>query len=67
MRCMAINVKDKHLLDEAAIRVVAGFGKEDRIFSGSYVDLRDQRRKRRKPSEQELQGAGDEYLPDFLQ
>jgi ferredoxin len=66
MRCMAINVKDKHILDEAAIRVVAGPGKEDRIIKGSYIELRDRRRKSQKPGEQEAQGAGDDYLPDFL-
>ena len=66
MRCMAINVKDTHLLDEAAIQVVAGHGKEDRILKGSYIELRDRRRKDSKPSGQEPQGAGDDYLPDFL-
>lgn len=66
MRCMAINVKDTHLLDEAAIQVVAGPGKEDRIIEGSYIELRARRRKLREPSEQETQGAGDDYLPDFL-
>jgi hypothetical protein len=63
---MAINVKDTHLLDEAAIHVAAGPGKEDRILEGSYIELRDRRRKGQKPSEQEPQGAGDDYLPDFL-
>ncbi len=66
MRCMAINVKDKHLLDESAIQVVAGSGKEDRILKGSYIELRDRRTKRQKPSEKKPQGAGEDYLPDFL-
>ena len=66
MRCMAINVKDTHLLDEAAIQVVAGPGKEDRILKGSYIELRDRRRKRQKSDGQEHKGAEDDYLPDFL-
>jgi len=66
MRCMAINVKDTHLLDEAAIKVVAGPGKEDRILKGSYIELRDRRSKASKPNEQEPQSTEDDYLPDFL-
>ena len=68
MRCRAINVKSKRLLDRSAIRVVAGAGKEDRIVSGSYIVLREQRsrqqREQRNRSEENAGGA--EYLPDFL-
>lgn len=39
-RCYAINVKDRHVLDESAIIIEAGPGKEDRLMSGSYRDLR---------------------------
>lgn len=69
MRCMAINVKDKHILDKAAIQVVAGPGKEDRIIKGSYIEMRNQRMVHNKPDEQsteESQSEGDDYLPDFL-
>lgn len=66
MRCMGINVKVRDVLDEAAIQIFAGPGTEDRILGGSYVDLRDQRAKRRKPSEQQPQDTSGDYLPDFL-
>jgi Fe-S-cluster-containing dehydrogenase component len=66
MRCQGINVKEKHLLARSAICLVAGEEFEDRIFSGSYVKLKQMRqdtdRKRTsQPSE------GNDYLPDFLQ
>jgi ferredoxin len=41
-RCYAINVKDKALLKESAIIIEAGEGKEDRMMSGSYLELRQQ-------------------------
>jgi polyferredoxin len=66
MRCRAINVKEKHLLKEAAIQVVAGPGKEDRILHGSYVELRDQRARHQKASENSPQDTGSNYLPGFL-
>ncbi|GAB5402175.1 MAG: hypothetical protein Aurels2KO_04060 [Aureliella sp.] len=42
-RCHAINVKDKHLLSGSAIVVEAGGDYEDRMMSGSYIDLHQQR------------------------
>jgi len=39
-RCHHINVLEKGLLKESAIIIEAGPGKDDRIFSGSYVELR---------------------------
>ncbi|NND97720.1 MAG: 4Fe-4S binding protein [Pirellulaceae bacterium] len=44
-RCVAINVKEKNLLSHSAIIVQAGPGKEDRLMSGSYIQLRQQRDK----------------------
>jgi NAD-dependent dihydropyrimidine dehydrogenase PreA subunit len=41
-RCNVINVKDRHVLTESAIIVEAGEGKEDRLMSGSYLELRRQ-------------------------
>jgi len=61
MRCRSINVKSKKLLESSAIRVVAGPGKEDRIVSGFYRALQEQRDKQQR----EQQGT-TEYLPDFL-
>jgi len=51
-RCYAINVKEKDLLDESAIIVEAGSGKEDRIMNGSYIELRQQEAAERKRSQQ---------------
>ncbi|MEL6106431.1 MAG: 4Fe-4S binding protein [Planctomycetota bacterium] len=39
-RCVAINVKDRGVLDASAIVVEAGEGKEDRLMEGSYRELR---------------------------
>ena len=39
-RCYAINVQEKKLLDGSAIVIEAGAGKEDRLMTGSYVQLR---------------------------
>ena len=46
-RCYQINVAERRLLRDSAIRVEAGAGKEDRIMRGSYRDLRDAERRRR--------------------
>lgn len=42
-RCHVINVKERHVLTESAIIIEAGEGKEDRIMTGSYLELRRQR------------------------
>jgi MauM/NapG family ferredoxin protein len=68
-RCQAINVKTKRLLDDTAIEVQAGPGKEDRLMSGSYVALRKAEQKRREAERQRLleeSGGDGGYLPDFL-
>ncbi len=39
-RCYAINVREKGLIEASAIVVFAGPGREDRLFDGSYRDLR---------------------------
>jgi len=39
-RCYGINVVEKELLDESAIIIKAGEGREDRLMRGSYVQLR---------------------------
>lgn len=66
-RCYAINVKTKKLLEASAIQVAAGPGKDDRIKSGSYRQLRaeEQRRRQAKHRSGDLP-SGDTYLPDFL-
>jgi ferredoxin len=47
-RCHHVNFETKHLLSESAIKVHAGEGKEDRIRTGSYVQLRVDREKAAK-------------------
>lgn len=64
-RCHVINVKEKKLISEVAIRVDAGPGREDRMAHGSYLALREQERKAREAA-QPAAGAADSYLPDFL-
>jgi ferredoxin len=49
-RCYAINVKEKHLLTGSAIVIEAGLGKEDRLISGSYVQLRTAEKQQGKPA-----------------
>jgi NAD-dependent dihydropyrimidine dehydrogenase PreA subunit len=67
MRCRSINVKSRKLLGRSAIRVVAGPGREDRIVSGSYRALREERiRQQRRQGGIEETAGGSEYLPDFL-
>lgn len=65
-RCYAINVKEKNLLSESAIKVVAGAGREDRIAKGSYIKLRDEERLRQQEKLLKQKGVSDDYLPDFL-
>jgi ferredoxin len=64
MRCRAMNVKNEHLLDTSAIVIQAGPGREDRLFSGSYAELR---RRRQSPPDKPAGRPAEDYLPDFLQ
>lgn len=61
-RCHAINVKSKGLLEESAIVIEAGEGKEDRLMSGSYIALHGVRTATPVPAT----SAPTDYLPDFL-
>jgi NAD-dependent dihydropyrimidine dehydrogenase PreA subunit len=65
-RCYRINVKLQGQLDQSAILVAAGPGKEDRLNSGSYVQLREQERRVRQPQEPASGSSSESYLPDFL-
>ena len=62
-RCYGINVKEKSLLTESAIIIEAGEGKEDRMLTGSYVELRtneaEQRAKERQARERQ---SADQFL-----
>jgi NAD-dependent dihydropyrimidine dehydrogenase PreA subunit len=63
-RCRAVNVADKKLLRESAVKIMAGPGREDRIVAGSYRDLRNKRQERSR--ERQIDVTEGEYLPDFL-
>jgi polyferredoxin len=63
-RCHNINVLEKRLLGETAIWIEAGEGKEDRLMSGSYLELRRKEAERR--TKKDAGGVGEDYLPDFL-
>lgn len=67
-RCHQINVKSKGLLQETAIWIEAGQEKEDRLMSGSYIELRksDEARRERENARQNGTPGKDGYLPDFL-
>ena len=67
-RCYAVNVKGKALLAESAIQVEAGSGKEDRLARGSYLELREEERRREAQQRNLLDRdrAESGYLPDFL-
>jgi hypothetical protein len=62
------NVGQKRVLAEAAIRIAAGNGKEDRLLSGSYATLRrEEQRKRAQEQSPPARDCGkDDYLPEFL-
>lgn len=49
----------------AAIRVAAGPGREDRIRRGYYVALRERERRQREKSKPQ-RDTTDSYLPRFL-
>ncbi len=68
MRCHSINVKSRKLLPESAVRIQAGPGKEDRITSGSYLALQEDRAERQAKDRrlQEFDEPSGDYLPDFL-
>ncbi|MBT6153207.1 MAG: 4Fe-4S binding protein [Planctomycetaceae bacterium] len=66
-RCHGINVAEKGLLEESAIIIEAGEGREDRLLNGSYVALRkDEERQRAAEQEKQNVETPDSYLPDFL-
>ncbi len=65
-RCYHVNVRQKRLMAESAIVVIAGPGKEDRLMRGSYLALREAERRRRQEELKKLQPKGEAYLPDFL-
>lgn len=65
-RCYNINVTERGLLAESAIVVLAGQGREDRLVSGSYIELR-KAEQRKRESQKKRPAGGDTYLPDFME
>jgi ferredoxin len=65
-RCYSVNAKDKGLLKESAIVIETGPEREDRILTGSYIELAQQRKAQKKPNPTESGQNEPEYLPDFL-
>jgi ferredoxin len=62
-RCYGINVKEKGLLKESAIVIEAGDGKEDRMLSGSYVELRNKEARARSANGGDNQSSGEYFVP----
>lgn len=60
-RCYGINKAEKGLLDKSAIVIKAGTGHEDRMMSGSYIELRQQEQKNKQQKT-----GGDFFLPDLI-
>ena len=65
-RCRAINVVQKRLIDQSAIQIFAGEGREDRLLEGSYRDLRKFEQEQKSSVPLEGTNGADDYLPDFL-
>ncbi|MEK7414250.1 MAG: 4Fe-4S binding protein [Planctomycetota bacterium] len=65
-RCTVINLKEKHLLGETAIKIVAGPGKEDRLTTGSYLALREAEAAQENQKKQSQQRAAEKDLGDFF-
>ena len=64
-RCYGINVEQKGLLADTAIRITTE--NQDRLLQGSYLALRDQERLQREAGNPQKNDDADSYLPDFLQ
>ena len=60
--CYRINVREKEQLNQSAIVIYAGPGKEDRIMDGLYTDLRRREtHERQRELEQQQKTIGDFY------
>jgi hypothetical protein len=68
MACHRVNVRQEGLLQESAIIIEAGAGKEDRLMAGSYLQLRQEEARQRQASRrgtisQEKPAGGDVTPP----
>ncbi len=66
MSCYRVNVKKENLLDGSAIIIEAGEGKEDRLMTGSYIELREQETRQREAERQRALGdtGSDFFVPE---
>lgn len=63
MSCYRVNVTKEGLLDRSAIIIEAGDGKEDRMLTGSYVELRQKEARQRQAQRQRTIGdTGKEFF-----
>ncbi len=62
-RCYGINVKATGLLDRSAIVIEAGPGKEDRLITGSYRELR-AAESRERESQRKKNSKNDYFVPE---
>lgn len=62
-RCFGINVKEKRLLDQSAVVVHAGQGRDDRLTRGSYIRLRQEEAAATAGKMKQDQGANDYFVP----
>jgi len=62
-RCYYVNVKHEKLLHRSAIVIQAGPGKEDRLLSGSYCELRETEARQREAERQQRLQPGTEPTP----
>lgn len=65
-RCYSVNAKDKGILEASAIVIETGPGREDRILTGSYIELAQQRDALRESTTIGTDGNQPNYIPDFL-
>ena len=65
-RCHGINVKEKKLLTTSAIVIEAGEGREDRLMTGSYRELRaaEARHRKREQKDQVPAADADFFVPN---
>ncbi len=63
-RCYGINVKERGLLAESAIIIEAGPGKEDRLMSGSYIELRELEAAHRRTLHSQQRSPTDSLAPE---
>ena len=65
-RCYSVNAKDKGLLEESAIIIAAGEGREDRLRTGSYAQRAALRVPATPPATETAPITPSNYLPEFL-